>query len=936
MRSSTLTIVARGRGRLIAAAIGLVLVAGCSKDDGPDPAASRAAYAKAQASFDRDDFRAARIDLLSALKADKDNRDARILFARVALARGDGVAAQTEIEKAIAGGYPKAKAQHLLANALLLQNNAPRALQIAQDPSIPAEFQGYAARMRGRALAATNRLPAAEREFTAATELSPRDPAAWTDLARYRIAQRDVPRAIAAVDQALLVNPNDVGALLMKGGVARATQGLSDALPFYNRIIQTDSNNIEARLERAATLGDLKREKEAKADIDHVLGLSPKHPLALYLNAVMEAKAGRWSQAQQILNETKSVLDTYLPAQMLQGYVALNLNNPARAAEAFGRVVTAQPNTPAPRRLLAFAQLRSNNAAGAVATLEPFTKVDPQQLDPGLLAVMGSAYAQAGRMKEAQGYLELSKKLSGNRAPVDTQLAMTKFAQGDLAGAESDLQTALTANPNSPQALTSLALMRLNERKYGEAMAASNRLIQANPKLAAAYNVRAAAALGLRDVKLAEQSFRQAIQINPGFSEARRNLAQLLIVTKRPDAARAELEALVKANPRDTAAYGMLAGLAGQRGQTEERLEYLRRSVNAEPSALEPRAALAAAYVQAKQIDKALNEATALVRTNPQDPRTVQLLAQVQIAAKQPAAAVQTVRTFSERNPDSAFARAAYARALRATGQMAQARVVYEEALKLKNPPTDAILVDLIQLEMAGKNVPAALAQANRLKARQPLLGEKVVGDIQMASGNAAAALQSYNRVYTQRKSPETLALLAAAQARAGRVQEAMATVAAYRKANPNEPAAAAIMADLQIARGDWRGAAQSYDAIRNTKIGQSPLILNNYAYALGQIGDKRAVSVAAQAYKAAPNAPPVQDTYGWLLVQSRANPKQGLKLLLQAVKGAPNDPGIRLHLAQAYRANGMGNEARQQLESVARGGPPYAAQAQQALAALR
>lgn len=935
MSSNTLR--ARSRGAAIAAATALVLLAGCSKSDGPDPKASQDSYKKAAASFDRGDLRSARIDLLSALKSDKNNKDARILFARVLLARGAGVQAQTEIERALASGYPRDRAQHLLAHAYLLQNNPVRALQLAEARNVPEEFQGYAARMRGRAQAGLNRPQEADREFQRAAELSPRDPAVWVDLARYRIAARDIPRAVAAIDQALIVSPNSSEALMLKGGIVRATQGLQGALPYYNRIVATDANNIEARLERAATFGDLNRPKDAKADLDHVLGLQPGHPLALYLQAMMEAKGGRFNEAQQILNNTKNTLENYLPAQMLQGFVALQLNNPAKAVEAFSKVVASQPQALGGRRLLAYAQLRSNNPTAAIATLEPFTKIEPQKLDPGMLALMGSAFAQGGRMKEAQNYLELSKKLSGNRAPVDTQLAMTKFAQGNVAGAEVDLQNALQSNPNSTQALTSLTLVRLNERKYQEALAASNRLIKASPKMPAAYNLRAAALLGMRDVKGAEANFRQALQIDPNYGEARRNLAQLFLATNRIDQGRQELEALTAKNSNDAASFGLLAAIAGSKGQTDQRLDYLRRAVIARPNAIEPRAALTQAYVQAGQTDRALTEAGALARTNGDNPGVVQLLAAVQLAAKQPAAAVQTMRAFADKNPESAPARAIYARALRAAGQPTQARAAYEEALKLPNAPAEAILVDLIQLEVGARNIPAALAAANRLKARQPILGDKAIGDIQFAAGNASEGIAAYQRIYAKQKNAQTLALVASAQARSGRMNDAMATVEAHRRANPRDAAAGAVLADLQIARGDWRGAVASYAALQNTPIGRNPVVLNNYAWALGQVKDKRAVPVAAQAYKLAPRQPAVMDTYGFLLVSTGANPKQGLQLLQQAAKGAPNDGGIRLHLAQAYRANGNPGEARKQLEMVAqRGGPQYAPLARQALATLR
>ena len=53
-----------------------------------DAATSRAAYQRAQTRFDAGDLRAARVELLNALKENRDNIPARLLYSRVLLVRG--------------------------------------------------------------------------------------------------------------------------------------------------------------------------------------------------------------------------------------------------------------------------------------------------------------------------------------------------------------------------------------------------------------------------------------------------------------------------------------------------------------------------------------------------------------------------------------------------------------------------------------------------------------------------------------------------------------------------------------------------------------------------------------------------------------------------------------------------------------------------------
>src|SRR3546814_1845387 len=65
---------------------------------------------------------------MNAIKADPNNGGARIMQAQVYLALGDGVAAAAEIERARALGISAEDSRHLMAHALLLQNEPKRAL----------------------------------------------------------------------------------------------------------------------------------------------------------------------------------------------------------------------------------------------------------------------------------------------------------------------------------------------------------------------------------------------------------------------------------------------------------------------------------------------------------------------------------------------------------------------------------------------------------------------------------------------------------------------------------------------------------------------------------------------------------------------------------------------------------------------------------------
>ncbi len=88
------------------------------------------------------------------------------------------------------------------------------------------------------------------------------------------------------------------------------------------------------------------------------------------------------------------------------------------------------------------------------------------------------------------------------------------------------------------------------------------------------------------------------------------------------------------------------------------------------------------------------------------------------------------------------------------------------------------------------------------------------------------------------------------------------------------------------------------------------PIALNNLAWAYSQVGDKRALPTAKKAYAGAAGVPQVADTYGWILLRSKQNPKLALNILKRASAMQPGDAEIRYHLAVAYQVNGDGKNA--------------------------
>ena len=113
------------------------------------------------------------------------------------------------------------------------------------------------------------------------------------------------------------------------------------------------------------------------------------------------------------------------------------------------------------------------------------------------------------------------------------------------------------------------------------------------------------------------------------------------------------------------------------------------------------------------------------------------------------------------------------------------------------------------------------------------------------------------------------------------------------------------LLAELSVLAGDQVTAAEQYRKI----IAISPnntVALNNLAYDIA-VREKKpadAVGMARKALSLAPREPTILDTVGWI-EYLMGNTAEAAKLLVQASRGAPGSPEIRLHAAFALASQG-------------------------------
>lgn len=381
--------------------------------------------------------------------------DELIAQGRAALARGDAITAQLRFETAVKGGVPLGDVRHLLAHAYLLQGNAPRVRELANAEKILPPYRAYAARMRA-GVAADG--AAALRELAFAAQLAPEDTLIWSDIARARFGTGDVAGALAAADRAVALDPQNVDALIQSGNLLRDRYGYAAALPWYERALSVQPGNIAAMLERAATLGELGRNRDMLAQTRAVLVADSGNAQAFYLQAVLAARAGDWGLARSILYRIGPRLNGVPGFHLLAGVVDLAQGSEEQALNNLRAVVERQPDNMIARRLLGRTLWSSGDDRGAIDTLRPIA--DRPDADSYTLTVMGRACEHLGDRAAAGRYLDRAAQplrpaatsfAAAGRGPVADMRQLV--ALGRVGEAIDIAQGIERANPGSPGAM---------------------------------------------------------------------------------------------------------------------------------------------------------------------------------------------------------------------------------------------------------------------------------------------------------------------------------------------------------------------------------------------------------------------------------------------------------------------------------------------------
>jgi tetratricopeptide (TPR) repeat protein len=286
-----------------------------------------------------------------------------------------------------------------------------------------------------------------------------------------------------------------------------------------------------------------------------------------------------------------------------------------KAMEEYRLAIEADPSSEFLTSGLAELYVKTGRIRDAVLEAQDIIKRDPNNLEAHKL--LGRIYLRSlgdmpGNGSGSENVLKLAieqyeqiVKIEPNNVDDHLLLGRLYRLDNDSQKAESELKTAVQLDPDSEEAVTTLALLYSDEGDTSHALQVlsavpdSGRSAKLYAALGATYEQR-------KDYKSAIDAYKHAIQLDRDNLDAIRGLAENLLNDGQIDAALDQYKVIADANPEDAQTYLRMSEIYRRQGKYDQALDDLKKAEAMVPDALEVPYNIAVVYEAQARYDEAI------------------------------------------------------------------------------------------------------------------------------------------------------------------------------------------------------------------------------------------------------------------------------------------------------------------------------------------
>ena len=898
----------------------LVLLAGCTQPSDRELLSSAKSY------LERNDRKAAVIQLKAALEQKPNFGEARFLLGKTLLEMGDSASAEIELEKAANLQYSEDHVLPEQARVMLQRGEDRKVVQRYDgakllDPTAIADLK--------TSLAAAH-LNLEEKEAASAAldaALASRADFAPAKLLRARMGalQRDFSSAESLVDEVLQKDPKSAEAWTLKGTFLMLP-GRDEvaALAAFRKAVDADPTYLPAEVKLFAFLLRQRDQAGFEAQLQKLRTALPGHPQTRFYEAQVLVMRGDLAKAREATELLLRDLPDNVGALQMAGAIELQTRRTMQAEQYLIKALRLAPGSWMARRLLAETYLRAGETDKALNLLSPM--VETGTSDTQVLALAAEAHLVKGEPRRADELFSRAAKASPADLRIRTAMAVGRLSKGEVDPALGELEN-IAATDTSARADLALISTLVGHGRLDQALVAIDALERKQPRLPLASTLRGRVEGLRRHNDAARKSYEKALGIDPSYFAAAVELASMDLADKHVRQAEQRFEAVLEANPKQWRAFLALAELKQRAGGTPEEVrDLVTRAVRADPTATMPRSLLINHYLTWRDYKFAVSEAQSAIAAIPDDPALQVLLgeAQFRLGDKEQALSTYSKLVASHPRLDSAYLRLADFQL--AINRPSEAEQTLLKLLEFAPRNLDAQLA-LLTLRSKTGRVNEALAMARTIQNQYPKrgVGWLVEGDLRAGRDEQDAALRVYRNGLKAERNPQLAVKVHTSLLAKGQKGQAETFARQWERDFPRDAVFLFHLGELATVTGNYVAAELRFREVLAVRADDARA-LNNLAYLMIKQGKPGALPLALKANGLMPDQPAFVDTLAMALATDRQYPR-AIELQRRAVQAAPEVPALRLNLAKIYLQSGDKAAARHELEFLKPLGANFAGQ---------
>ncbi len=860
---------------------------------------------KAQNAFVQKQYSTSLIYLKNAAKNDPGNLKIHLELIKAFIFTGQGVQAQTEVNKAKRlNASPKeiaileAKTQFLIGEFDAITNGF-------NFIDLPQKDIARIRAIQGDAFFEKREFKQARLMYQRAFLLSPKE--FEVELGQVRLYKIDgnKEQEKLLIESLLQRYPEHPEVMLRAGQYYLANHHFEKALSLFDAAGKIQPSNVNVWFGSVRSYIGQKNYQQAKNEIQKVLTNYPEHQVGNYLLAVIAFEEKDYTRAKSAIDIVLKGKKRNFEALKLLGTIQFHLNDYSSAERNLLKFLQYNPEDIQAKKTISAIYLKRKQNTLAINLLKQIEHTN----DPFVFSMMATAYQYMENTTKSDLYFKKALTLAPDNTQIQKQYQLAQLQTGKTIAL--DFNDFEYTDFSGQGRLYVLNL--LNTKKYDEARKILNNYLKKSPQSALLYYFLATASLYKNDTKQAKIEFQRSISLNNKLIESKINLAKIYTRENNDREAEKLYREVLKIQPHNDQALVSLAGIFHRKGDEGKMLKWLNKSRQHNTASLASREVLIDFYMRKNNISKVLDISKEMIAIQPENISLLVKHAEYLKRSGRPDLSVQVYKKIIQLKPDAAASWFGLGKMESFDADFENSYKSFEKALSLA-PKSLIIRVLLTQYDLQNKDFEKALQRARELVKTHPQKAPSydTLGDVYIALKNPAEAIKHYNKSVALSYNSETYAKLFSAYNLNNQTTLGIKKLQQWIKKFPQDLNLKEILAITYQRQGKYQQAQKLYrDIIKKER--NSDRVFNNLALVSLQLNSPMSMEYADMAYNINANNAANLDTLGWVHFNNN-NLNEALNYLSQAVKKAPENPDIRYHYAVALSKAKRINEAKTQL----------------------